>query len=67
MENFIYRGYTIEYRPKPVPSRCMDWEWTSNNFDLDMEFDVCCGLAPSREAAMAAVDFDILENKGKSA
>lgn len=64
MNDFEYKGYTIQFRPKPVPSRCMDWEWTSNNYDLDMPFDGGVGFAPSREAAMAAVDFDIEENNG---
>jgi hypothetical protein len=66
MENFIYRDYVIDYRAKPVPSRSMDWEWTSPHYDGN-EFDDGVGFASSREAAMAAVDFDILENWGKRA
>lgn len=56
----------IDYRAKPVPSRSMDWEWTSPHYDGN-EFDDGVGFASSREAAMAAVDFDILENWGKRA
>jgi len=63
METLTYRGYTIEYRSKPVPSRCMDWEWTCDGWDIDMPHDLGVGFASSKQAAMAAVDFDIEEQK----
>lgn len=52
----------IELVPKPEQG-CTDWEWTSP-LDEDNENDGV-GLSPSREAAMAAVDFDIKQNWGK--
>jgi len=62
MENFIYRGYVIDYSPYHKKAPCTFWEWTAPLGDDD---DIGVGLSPSREAAMAAVDFDILQNWGK--
>lgn len=41
----------------------MDWEWTCDDWDIDMPHDGGVGFAPSLAAAMAAVDFDIEENR----
>jgi hypothetical protein len=57
MENFIYRGYLIDYSPYHKKAPCTYWEWTAQLLGDDLDAGV--GMSPSREAAMAAVDFDI--------
>ena len=52
----------IDYSPYHKKAPCTFWEWTAPLGDDD---DIGVGLSPSREAAMAAVDFDILQNWGK--
>jgi hypothetical protein len=49
-----YRNYTITTRPKPVPTTAFDVEFVHD--DYDGPGDVRCGVAPSVEAAMAAID-----------
>ena len=58
-----YRGYTIEYRVKPVPTRKMDWEWTSDPFDIDSGHYSSCGFAESEKQAKEMVDAEILERE----
>ena len=52
-----YRGYTIEYDPKPIPTRSMDYSFVHE--DYDGEGDMRIGYAES--VAGAKEDIDIME------
>jgi hypothetical protein len=56
-----YRNFTIEYRPKPVPTTAFDWQFCAD--DYDGPGDVRCGFAGSEEAAKERVD-ELLEEAG---
>ena len=49
-----YRGYTIDYRPKPVPTTALDWQFCADAYDGPG--DRRCGLAGSEEAAKRMID-----------
>jgi hypothetical protein len=49
-----YRSFTIDYRPKPVPTTALDWQFYADGYDGPG--DKRCGLAGSEEAAKATVD-----------
>lgn len=62
-----YRGYTIEYRPPPIPLRDCDWEYVHQDYDggpwdsYGPPMDDRCGWAASLEDAKRAVDELIAE------
>lgn len=60
-QRFTYRGYHVKYNPKPIPTAACDWDWVHD--DYDGEGDPRSGVAASREAAMAAIDENILEQE----
>ncbi len=49
-----YRGFLIDYDPPPIPTRAHDWQWCHENYDGPG--DNRWGSAPSLEAAKAAID-----------
>ena len=47
--------------PPPVPTRALDWEWVSD--DYGGPGDDSHGYAPTKEAAIAAVEEWVEENR----
>lgn len=55
MKPIKYRGYTIEYNPKPIPLRGYDYDYWCDDEELG-------GCAASVEQAKAEIDLEIEEN-----
>ena len=49
-----YRGYTIEYRQKPVPTDAFDWQFVAADYDGPP--DPRCGCAASEQACREMID-----------
>ena len=49
----LYRGYKVEFNPKPGPPVC-DWDWVHQ--DYDGPGDRRCGAEHSREDCFDAID-----------
>lgn len=60
-----YRGFTIEFRPPPIPSREHDWAFVHD--DYDGPGDRRADTAPTLEDAKAAIDelIEDLEEQGR--
>jgi hypothetical protein len=57
-----YRGFTIDYAPKPIPSRAADWDWSHEDYDGPP--DRRCGTARSVDEAKADIDELLAGQKG---
>lgn len=70
MTQKTYRGWSVDYDPKPIPHRGFDWSATSPDFDCDCEdgaFVICSGhqvSAASFEELCAEID-GIIENEAE--
>jgi hypothetical protein len=54
MAKISYRGWYIEFNPKPIPASCgVDWDYWHPDIDLD---DTRCGQAASELACRNAID-----------
>lgn len=71
---WTYKGWTISYDLKPIPSRAFDWEATSPNYDCDYSdetgFERCSGAhvtAATYEELLMEIEGAIidLENEGE--
>jgi len=51
-----YRGYRIEYDPKPIPASC-GVDWTYVHEDYDGPEDSRCGCAASADACREVIDW----------
>jgi hypothetical protein len=60
-----YRGYWIEYNPKPIPASCgVDWDWHHDDFDGAPDGnDNRCGCSASLDAAKTDIDEQIEEDE----
>jgi hypothetical protein len=65
MSKIEYRGYWIEYNPKPIPASCgVDWDWHHDDFDGAPDGnDNRCGCSASLNAAKADIDEQIEEDE----
>jgi len=55
-----YRGFNVDYLPKPIPSRKMDYDWTHESYDGPEDYRLGC--AASVKECMEAIDEYWLEN-----
>lgn len=63
-----YRGWTIYFDEKPVPSPCFDWEATGPNYDAWTEDGQWCdngekAFSATREGLIAEIDAWLEENE----
>lgn len=61
-QRVLYKGYTIYYDPKPIPTDKMDWSWYHQDFDGAPDSnDRRCGASASIEAAILDIN-DLIED-----
>ena len=52
-----YRGYHIEFKPPPIPSRSHDWQYAADGYDGAPDSgDKRCGSAATLEQAKTEID-----------
>ena len=57
MTRINYRGYFIEFNPKPIPFRGADWDWWADGYDgAPDSHDRRCGTAASENACKQEID-----------
>lgn len=53
MSTFEYKGWHIEYRPKPIPSQAFDWDYWHDDYDGE---NGLAGTASSIDDAVVDID-----------